>query len=359
MFLLLSPKCSFLEAGNLKEDDQQLVLCDEIYVVGEGETLQTISEKCGDLFILVENTHINDDDDIYPGLSKYARDLLQKAGLEKCTSQPTPMAVSSSSNGPDTPFADITHFRSLIGALQYLAITRPDIHCIFGTLGRGLLIQLGDLELRGFSDSDWANDKNDRKSTSGFLVFLGPNLISWCTKKQPKDQQLPGTCQLLNFDRPYHRRGRKMFPRLVHGSSRFIKPLFDNKPNRQPLKRHGSDIITIDFNKLFFVIEITSKFSDIHADEGKGVNSGVWRLFSMVLGCRKRELGVDKEWGSRWWLGDGVEVVSLSEKKENIEGLFSLCSSNCGDGVLGFAEKCSDEGSDRKTKIIDANFICI
>uniref|UniRef100_A0A3Q7EG09 Reverse transcriptase Ty1/copia-type domain-containing protein n=1 Tax=Solanum lycopersicum TaxID=4081 RepID=A0A3Q7EG09_SOLLC len=101
------------------------------------------------------------------------------------------MAVSSSMNGADTPFPDITHFRSLIGALQYLAITRPDIQFavnqyIFGTLGRGLLIQPGDLELRDFSDSDWANDKNDRKCTSGFLIFLGPNLISWCTKKQPK-----------------------------------------------------------------------------------------------------------------------------------------------------------------------------
>uniref|UniRef100_A0A3Q7IKI7 U-box domain-containing protein n=1 Tax=Solanum lycopersicum TaxID=4081 RepID=A0A3Q7IKI7_SOLLC len=125
------------------------------------------------------------------------------------------MAVSSSTNRADTPFADITHFRSLIGALQYLAITRPDIqfavnrvaqhmhqpsehdyHClkrilryIFGTLGRGLLIRPEDLELRGFSDSDWANDKNDRKSTSRFLVFLGTNLISWCTKKQPKVSQ--------------------------------------------------------------------------------------------------------------------------------------------------------------------------
>ncbi len=49
--------------------------------------------------------------------SKYARDMLHKAGLEKCTSQPTPMVVSSSTNGADTPFADITHFRSLIGAL--------------------------------------------------------------------------------------------------------------------------------------------------------------------------------------------------------------------------------------------------
>uniref|UniRef100_A0A3Q7FJU2 Reverse transcriptase Ty1/copia-type domain-containing protein n=1 Tax=Solanum lycopersicum TaxID=4081 RepID=A0A3Q7FJU2_SOLLC len=93
------------------------------------------------------------------------------------------MAVSLSTNGADTPFADITHFRSLIGALQYLTITHPDIQYNFGTLGRDLLIQPGDLELRGFSDSDWANDKHDRKSTSGFLVFLRPNLISWCTKK--------------------------------------------------------------------------------------------------------------------------------------------------------------------------------
>uniref|UniRef100_A0A3Q7H8E4 Reverse transcriptase Ty1/copia-type domain-containing protein n=1 Tax=Solanum lycopersicum TaxID=4081 RepID=A0A3Q7H8E4_SOLLC len=37
------------------------------------------------------------------------------------------MAVSSSTNGADTPFADITHFGSLIGALQYLAIIDPDI----------------------------------------------------------------------------------------------------------------------------------------------------------------------------------------------------------------------------------------
>uniref|UniRef100_A0A3Q7IHC3 Reverse transcriptase Ty1/copia-type domain-containing protein n=1 Tax=Solanum lycopersicum TaxID=4081 RepID=A0A3Q7IHC3_SOLLC len=96
------------------------------------------------------------------------------------------MTVSSSTNGADTPFADITHFPNLIGALQYLAITHPDIQYIFGTLGRGLLIRPGDLELRGFSDSDWANNKNDKKSTSGFLIFLGPNLNSWCTKKQPK-----------------------------------------------------------------------------------------------------------------------------------------------------------------------------
>lgn len=42
--------------------------CDEIYVVREGETLQTISEKCGDPFIVEENPHIYDPDDVFPGL---------------------------------------------------------------------------------------------------------------------------------------------------------------------------------------------------------------------------------------------------------------------------------------------------
>ncbi|KAF5747817.1 hypothetical protein HS088_TW05G00544 [Tripterygium wilfordii] len=42
--------------------------CDEIYVVGEGETLQSISEKCGDPFIVEENPHIHDPDDVFPGL---------------------------------------------------------------------------------------------------------------------------------------------------------------------------------------------------------------------------------------------------------------------------------------------------
>ncbi|KAF4355068.1 hypothetical protein F8388_022320 [Cannabis sativa] len=43
-------------------------ICDEIYVVREGETLQTISERCGDPYIVEENPHIHDLDDIYPGL---------------------------------------------------------------------------------------------------------------------------------------------------------------------------------------------------------------------------------------------------------------------------------------------------
>ena len=54
-----------------------------------------------------------------------------------------------------------------------------------GSLLDGLhLFSKSDLMLKAYSDADWAGCSIDRKSTSGFLIFLGRNLISWSSKKQ-------------------------------------------------------------------------------------------------------------------------------------------------------------------------------
>ena len=40
------------------------------------------------------------------------------------------------------------------------------------------------LAIRAFCDVDWASDLDDRRSTSGTSIFLGPNLVSWWSRKQ-------------------------------------------------------------------------------------------------------------------------------------------------------------------------------
>ncbi|KAK4396496.1 hypothetical protein Sango_1486200 [Sesamum angolense] len=71
--MLVLSCCEWGEGGELPAVENNLVYsegagCDEIYVVREGETLHTISEKCGDPYIVEENPHIHDPDDVFPGL---------------------------------------------------------------------------------------------------------------------------------------------------------------------------------------------------------------------------------------------------------------------------------------------------
>ncbi|KAM1712874.1 hypothetical protein ACFX12_023700 [Malus domestica] len=109
-----------------------------------------------------------------------------------------------------TPLANPTEYRSIVGGLQYLTWTRPDISfavnqvCQFmhtptdlhlqaakrilrflkGTSSHGIWFLKGPLTLSAYSDADWAGCPFDRRSTSGFYVYLGSNLVSWSAKKQ-------------------------------------------------------------------------------------------------------------------------------------------------------------------------------
>jgi histone deacetylase 1/2 len=145
---------------------------------------------------------------------KYARDLLDRVGLKSCKALPTPLSASeklSVAEGELLGPEDSTRYRSIVGALQYLTLTRPDIAfsvnkvCQFlhapttthwtaakrilryvsGTMGLGLSFRKSSSTLvSAFSDADWAGCVDDRRSTGGFDVYFGPNLISWSSRKK-------------------------------------------------------------------------------------------------------------------------------------------------------------------------------
>lgn len=102
-------------------------------------------------------------------------------------------------------------YRKLVGKLQYLTITRPDIafavlklaqyssaprdthlkaiHKVLrylkGIVGQGLFYAAdGKFDLRGYSDSYWRACPYTRKSVTGYAMFLGDSLISWKSNKQ-------------------------------------------------------------------------------------------------------------------------------------------------------------------------------
>jgi histone deacetylase 1/2 len=154
------------------------------------------------------------DDGLLLSQSKYANDLLKRVGMEHCKPVVTSFSVSeklSAYTGEPLGPEDATKYRSIVGALQYLTLTRPDISFSVNkvcqylhapttqhwtavkrilrymryTLDLGLYIRkCPSLMVSAFSDADWAGCSDDRKSTGGFAVYLGSNLISWSARKQ-------------------------------------------------------------------------------------------------------------------------------------------------------------------------------
>ncbi|KAF2292180.1 hypothetical protein GH714_014984 [Hevea brasiliensis] len=123
----------------------------------------------------------------------------------------TTRSVGSSSSSTCTTGEYSSYAYKVKDSLLYLLFTRPEIsftvnrlaqymhrpteehwqavkrvlRYLQGTAEYGLLLRPSSVyEISAYSDSDWAGSIEDRKSTTGFAIYLGRNLVSWASKKQ-------------------------------------------------------------------------------------------------------------------------------------------------------------------------------
>ncbi|KAM6584466.1 hypothetical protein CsatB_011468 [Cannabis sativa] len=150
---------------------------------------------------------------LYLTQTKYIEDLLRRHNLTNLKPCPTPATAGRPMSITEGELlSNPTIYRSVIGGLQYLSHTRPDIsyavnklsqflkapttvhwngakrvlRYLKGTMHKGLHISCDEpLNLTGYSDADWACCPDDRRSIAGYCVFFGNTLVSWSSKKQP------------------------------------------------------------------------------------------------------------------------------------------------------------------------------
>jgi Reverse transcriptase (RNA-dependent DNA polymerase)/Integrase core domain/gag-polypeptide of LTR copia-type/GAG-pre-integrase domain len=150
--------------------------------------------------------------DLFMCQRKYTLDLLRETGKLSAKPSTTPMDYNNKVVTDEKVLDDISQFQRLVGKLIYLTITRPDIsyavsfvsqfmqrptkghmelidqilRYLKATPGRGVLMRnQGHTELTVYTDADWAGNPTDRRSTSGLCAFVGGNLVTWQSKKQP------------------------------------------------------------------------------------------------------------------------------------------------------------------------------
>lgn len=221
-------KCNFEHTLFVKTEQQGQVLIVSLYVddlifTGNCESLIIRFKE-----LMKENFDMTDlgkmryflgfeilqrEEGIYMCQRKFAREVLERFGMESSNGVKNPIVpgVKLSKKGGGVA-VDTTLYKQIIGSLMYLTVTRPDLAFVVGLASRFMenpteahfavvkrvlryvkdTIELGIMYNRGgsrefeaYTDSDYAGDLDDRKSTSGSVFLMAGGAVSWSSKKQP------------------------------------------------------------------------------------------------------------------------------------------------------------------------------
>ncbi|GKE86541.1 ribonuclease H-like domain-containing protein, partial [Tanacetum coccineum] len=116
---------------------------------------------------------------IFLSQRKYATEILEWSHMVGCNSSRTPVDTESKLGDGGDPVSDPTLYRSLAALKQILCY-------VSGTLDYGLqLFSTFTIDLVAYFDANWAGCPTAQRSTSGYCMFLGNNLLSWSSKCQP------------------------------------------------------------------------------------------------------------------------------------------------------------------------------
>jgi hypothetical protein len=223
-------KCAHEHTLFVKHGDNSKILIvslyvdDLIYTGNDSQMMNAFKESMKNRFAMTDLGRmkyflgievIQSNEGIFICQQKYAAEILSRFGMNDCNKVCSPIVpeckLGKNENGRAS---DAKVYKQMVGCLMYLLATRPDLAysvCLVarfmerpteihvaavkrilrylkGTIGCGIMykrLTVDNLRLVGWSDSDYAGDVDDRKSTSGFVFMLGSGAISWSSKKQP------------------------------------------------------------------------------------------------------------------------------------------------------------------------------
>lgn len=148
---------------------------------------------------------------IFISQKKYVQEILNKFQMSNCNRATTPTEVGLKLvQNLDEKKVDSHLYKQIVGSLMYLTGTRPNIMHVVSLISKymenpkeshllaakrilrylrattsfGIFYKKGENSyLIGYTDSDYAENIDDRKSTSGHVFMLGFGAISWSSKK--------------------------------------------------------------------------------------------------------------------------------------------------------------------------------